>query len=147
MIYRFSVDLPVVFMWLIVGYMLIVYWQQNLITTGDLVFVFNSIWAIMFRLWFLGEALAEIFKDYGIASQALSLIVTPYEILDVPNAKTLCVKEGRIAFNEVTFYYSEDSNLFRNTNVLRRIKNSSIFSIYHFPSVQSFDVRTVGENI
>lgn len=118
MVYRFVFDLPVTIMWVAMGYTLITYWQQERITTGDLVFVFNSIWAVMFRLWFLGESLAEMFKDYGVASQALSLIIQPHEITDKPDAKHLNVIEGCIEFENVTFHYNRGNNVFENKDVV-----------------------------
>lgn len=117
MIYRFVFDLPVSIMWVAMGYMLITYWQQERITTGDIVFVFNSIWAIMFRLWFLGESLSEMFKDYGVASQALSVILKPNQVVDLQDAENLKVTKGCIKFDNVTFHYSRGTNVFENKHV------------------------------
>lgn len=117
-VYRFCMDMPVTLMWAVMGYMLISYWQAGRITTGDLVFIFNCIWSIMFRLWFLGESLAEMFKDYGVASQALSLIIRPHRVIDAPDAKELKVTEGRLAFENVTFNYVRNNNIFEDKNVV-----------------------------
>lgn len=117
MIYRCFIDMPVFLLWWGVGYLLLDYWQKDQITTGDLVFIFNAIWTIMFRLWFLGEALAEMFKDYGIASQALSLIMEPHTLTDKPDAKDLKVKKGEIIFQDVSFEYNKGERVFDNKNL------------------------------
>lgn len=117
-IYRLFMDFPVTIMWPIIGYFLITYWQDEKITTGDLVLVFNILWALMFRMWFLGESLAEIFKDISVSKQALNVIMQPHEIVDSVNAKSLEVYAGEIKFNNVNFNYNEGKNVFNNKNIV-----------------------------
>ena len=160
MVYRFFVDMPVTVMWGGMGYLLITYWQDERITTGELVFVFNGVWAVMFRLWFLGEALAEMFKDAGIIKQALSLIVKEHELVDAPDAEALVVDEGRIVFNDVSFHYNEGTDVFENKNVIiesgQKVglvgfsgggKSTFVNLILRFFDIESGEITIDGQNI
>jgi ATP-binding cassette subfamily B protein len=116
-IYRFFVDLPVTIMWGVMGYLLITYWKADKITTGDFVFIFNSIWSLMFRLWFFGEALSQMFKDAGVIRQALSLVTVKHGIVDAKDAMPLEVTRGEIDFEDVTFRYKRGENIFEDKNI------------------------------
>ena len=115
--YRFVIDLPLMLMWITMGYLLITSWQVGRIGTGDLIFVFNSTWAIVFRLWFLGNSLKLIFKEYSLAQQALDTLFQPHEISDKSRAPALKVTEGAVHFHEVDFYYTEELTIFQKKQV------------------------------
>lgn len=116
-IYRFLIDCPVTVMWGVLGYLLITYWQQGHVTTGEVVFLFNVVWSVMMRLWFMGESMAEIFKEISVARQALHVIMQPHTLVDAAEASQLQVIQGEIAFKDVTFHYNKGSNIFENKNV------------------------------
>jgi ATP-binding cassette subfamily B protein len=115
---RLLMDAPVTIMLGCVVYFLITLWQQEKISTGDMIFIFNTCWAVMFHMWFLGHALTDLFRDLGVARQALAVINPPHEIIDTPNAKRLDVTKGEIEFKNVTFKYKRNNNLFEDKNVL-----------------------------
>lgn len=117
-IFRLYLDIPVTIMLATMVYMLLYFWQRSMITTGDLVFIFNVYFAIMIQVWYLCHALAEIFRDVGIAKQAIALLSVPLEVQDVPHAKPLEVKEGKIAFENVTFHYKKGKKVFENKSVI-----------------------------
>lgn len=159
-LYRLVIDLPVTVMWIIVGYMMVTYWQQGIITTGEVVFIFNSIWAVMFRLWFLGEELSVMFKDYGTASQALAIITTPHDVTDKNDAKALKINNGEIEFRNVTFHYHNGEKIFNNKNVVIKSgekvglvgfsgsgKSSFVNLILRFFDVESGTITIDGQNI
>ena len=117
-IFRLFLDIPVTMMLVAMVFLLVLFWQHRLITTGDLVFIFYSFLSIMGQMWFLSHALADLFREIGVAQQALSIIVTPIEINDAENAGKLRVKEGAIAFDNVSFHYQQGSRVFENKSVL-----------------------------
>lgn len=92
-------------------------WKYHQITTGEVIFILNSSWNITMMVWFAGLELPNLFKEIGVAKQALSLIQTPHEIVDQPGAKELVVTQGEITFEHVTFYYSKGRALFRDKTV------------------------------
>ncbi len=93
---------------------IILSWKNYQITTGEVIFILNTSWNITMMVWFAGLELPNLFKEIGISKQALSLIQTPHEISDAPNAKDLIVTKGEIEFNHVTFYYSKARALFKD---------------------------------
>jgi ATP-binding cassette subfamily B protein len=97
------------------GYM-ILYWMQGKVTTGEIIQIFNTAWNMTFMMWFAGEAIPQFFQSVGIAKQALSLMNDPQDVLDLPLAKPLVVKQGEIIFENVSFYYGE-KKLFDNKNI------------------------------
>lgn len=92
-------------------------WQQGFITIGDLVFLFNATWNIMFLAWVVGLELPNLFKEIGICQQALSVIKAPHDIIDAPKAMPLQVKKGSIAFDHVTFEYIKNRPVFESLSL------------------------------
>ncbi|KTC78003.1 ABC transporter ATP-binding protein [Legionella brunensis] len=117
-IFRLFLDIPVTIMLGVMVYLLISFWQRNLITTGDLVFIFSSFFSIMTQMWYLSHAMADLFREIGVARQALSLIVSPIEVTDAENAKQLEVTEGQIIFENVSFHYEKGNKVFQNKSVI-----------------------------
>lgn len=89
------------------GYMLYS-WQQGTISTGDVVFIFNTVWNITSMAWIVGLELPRLFTAYGICKQALNIIEQPHDVVDTPQAADLHVTHGAISFNNVTFSYGKD---------------------------------------
>ncbi len=117
-IFRLYLDIPVTIMLGVMVYLLLYFWQRSLITTGDLVFIFNVYFAIMIQVWYLCHAMAELFRDMGIARQAIALLSAPVDVQDVPDAKTLKVTNGQIIFDNVTFNYKKGKKVFENKSVV-----------------------------
>lgn len=98
-------------------YFLISSWQQDIVSAGDFVFIFNTVFAVMNQMWHLSKALTELFRDIGVAEQALELITPPHQIVDSSGSKPINITGGTITFNEVTFCYNKGSNIFENKNI------------------------------
>lgn len=116
-IFQLAMDIPVTIMLGITFYFLIIYWQEEKISTGDFVFIFNMMFAVINQMWHLGKALAELFRDIGVVQQALNIIICQHQIIDRPNSKPINVTKGIIIFKNVSFSYNKDSCFFKNKNV------------------------------
>lgn len=92
-------------------------WRSEEITTGEVVFILNSWWNINTMTWLTGLELPNLFKDIGIAKQALSLIEAPHEIVDRAQAKELQVHQGKITFDHVFFRHKASRALFENLSL------------------------------
>ena len=88
-------------------------WVHDVISTGQVVQVFNTGWSISMVLWHVGSALPVLFQSFGIVKQAYSLMLDPQDIADKPGAQPLKVTSGEIIFHDVTFRYGE-KQLFQN---------------------------------
>lgn len=92
-------------------------WTHHLITVGDIVLIFNTSWNIIMMLWWSSIELPNFFKQIGICRQALTLLQEPLALVDVAQAQTLKVSEGKIQFQKVHFQYGHTSPLFCDKSV------------------------------
>ena len=69
------------------------YWTQNKITTGEVIQVFNTTFNVIMILWISGDLLPQFFKSFGIASQALSVMNDPQDVIDPSKLNRTCCKE------------------------------------------------------
>lgn len=116
-IFQISIDIPVTIMLVSTVYYLVVNWQQEMISIGDFIFIFNMIFSITYHMWHLSNALIDLFRQIGIAKQALTLITIPNHIIDHIDSKPLSITNGEIVFDNVTFKYSESDIIFKDTCV------------------------------
>ncbi len=114
---RLILELPSLLMIVAVMYFLIQGWQQGSISAGDFSFVVTLSFRIMISVWRLGFSFPNFFKEVGVCEQALKLIRLPHEVEDLPHASELIVKQGKIVFENVTFYHSKRECLFKNKNI------------------------------
>jgi ATP-binding cassette subfamily B protein len=91
-------------------------WLQGVISTGEVIQIFNTTWNVIMVLWFAGETIPQFFQSVGIATQALSVMNDPQDVLDKAAAVPLSVEKGEIVFENVSFYYGE-KQLFENKDV------------------------------
>lgn len=96
---------------------LLLYWTQDKITTGEVIQVFNTTFNVIMILWVAGDLMPQFFKSLGIATQALSVMYDPQDVIDPPNTPPLVVKRGEIIFENVTFQFGE-KKLFDNKDVV-----------------------------
>lgn len=159
-IFHLCMDIPILVMLGGILYFLITYWQQETISTGDFVFIFNMALAVMYQMWHLSNALGDLFLEIGKAQQALTLITCPHEIIDCPNAKPIIITKGEIKFSNVTFHYNKGDNIFENKNVVIKSgqkvglvgfsgsgKSTFINLILHFFEVKSGTISIDGHDI
>lgn len=92
-------------------------WQKELITTGEVVFIFNTTWNITIMAWLAGLELPNLFKEIGVCRQALTIIQDAHDLVDHPTAIPLQVKKGEIAFENITFHYIPNHNIFEDKNI------------------------------
>lgn len=95
---------------------MIMRWFQEKISTGEVIQLFNTTFNVIMALWFAGEMIPQFFQSIGIASQALSVMEDPQDVLDSTGAKPLIAAKGEIVFENVSFRYG-DKQLFHNKAV------------------------------
>lgn len=102
---------------LVINWFMIYSWQQGNITTGEVVFIFNTTWNVTIMAWLVSLELPNLYTEIGICKQALTIIQEPHEITDMPGAKELQVKKGEITFENVSFHYLPEYNIFQDKNI------------------------------
>jgi|JI9StandDraft_1071089.scaffolds.fasta_scaffold19196_3 ATP-binding cassette subfamily B protein len=88
-------------------------WFANRLTTGEVVQIFSTTWAVVTMIWYAGGEVPALIQSVGISRQALSLLDAPKDVVDKEGAKALVVTKGDIAFENVTFHYGQ-KRLFQN---------------------------------
>lgn len=113
----FSMDLCVTITLFTSFYFLIDLWRNDLVTTGDIILVLYMIFAIMNQIWQLGYALADFFRETGVARQAIKSIIenTPSDKLQT--SSNFSIRKGEIEFKNVTFGFKDNEKLFHNLNL------------------------------
>lgn len=96
--------------------LIVLYWMQYKITTGEIIQIFNTTWNLMLAIWFASELIPQFFQSIGIATQALTVMNDPKDVIDAPDARPLKVGKGEIVFDNVTFHYGA-KRLFNNKHV------------------------------
>lgn len=91
--------------------------ERNLVTVGDFAFILSLSMTIMQGLWYLASHFLTFSQELGLCEQALSIINIPHEINDIPSAGQLVVTDGKISFDNVTFNYERNKNVFHNKSL------------------------------
>ncbi len=112
----FSLSLVFLVGVILLNSMLIMNWMQNKTSTGEAIQVFNTVFNVIMILWISGDLMPEFLKAYGIASQALTVMNDPQDVVDAPGCVPLTVSKGEIVFENVCFQYG-DKILFENKDV------------------------------
>lgn len=96
---------------------LIYFYVQGKVTLGDFAFIITLTVSIFQFLWYIASQMVNLSQEIGKCSQALSIIMAPHDIVEVPDAKPLVVTRGEIRFDEVCFAYHENMNVFNNISL------------------------------
>jgi ATP-binding cassette subfamily B protein len=101
---------------LVINGLLILYWTEYKITTGEAVQIFNTTIQVVILLFMTNDIMPQFLQSIGIASQALGLMHDPQDVIDPPHTPQLIVRKGDIVFENVTFQYGE-KKIFENKEV------------------------------
>ena len=89
----------------------------GLVSIGDFAFVFGISLVVTEDIWFTTKTLQDFARAIGDLKSALSVIYTPQENLDPPDAVPLTLKNSEIEFKNVGFTYSEKNIVFDKLNL------------------------------
>jgi ATP-binding cassette subfamily B protein len=90
---------------------------KGLTTVGDFALVASLTTSVSWAVYILGTQIVDISKVAGICTQALSIMVEPNIIVDMPNAAELRVSKGLVEFKNVDFAYDADAYVFKGLNL------------------------------
>ena len=79
--------------------------QKGNISIGDFALVLTLSISIIDILWNISKNYIRFIENLGKCSQALTILTTPHQIKDIPNATSLSVNNGKIDFNDISFSY------------------------------------------
>ena len=90
------------------------------ITVGDFGLVLTLLVSIANTIWNLADEFSRFSENYGLVSQALSILNAKQDIKDLPNADKLRVTRGEIRFDSIYFHHREKGAepLFNNKSII-----------------------------
>lgn len=94
-------------------YITVRFWQSDIITLGETIFVFNTTLNILVLAWSVTIEMSLLFREMGIVKQALKIVQDPVDVYDIEDAHELVVRYGKIEFIKVTFKYRRSDNVFK----------------------------------
>lgn len=95
-------------------YLLIQLRMVNQVTIGDFAFILGMLLYFAENIWDFTEQIDLLNKAIGKCNHSLQTLYQPLEILDHSSAKHLYIKEGKIRFENVSFYYKHALPLFQH---------------------------------
>ena len=93
------------------------WWQEGVLTLGDLALIQTYLLAVFNQLWDIGRAFRHMFEGVADAKEMVEIMVTPHEIQDKRSPKALSVKRGKIEFKRVRFAFSSKRTVLDNFNL------------------------------
>jgi ATP-binding cassette subfamily B protein len=82
-------------------------WRKNLVTPGFFIIIQSYLLGLFGRMWDLRRMIHDFFSSFADAEEMIEILETPHEIADVPDAKPLESKTGKIEFRKVDFGYDD----------------------------------------
>jgi ATP-binding cassette subfamily B protein len=93
-------------------------WTQGLASTGDITFVLAMFFVLQGYLRDVGQHVRNLQRSVNDMEELVSLYDQPLGIEDQPGARPLALKDGAIAFENVTFQYgSHATPLYKDFSV------------------------------
>jgi ATP-binding cassette subfamily B protein len=111
---RGPADLLLIAMYALMLALIVIGWQREWVSTGDIVHILFTVFNVMSLIWTTGAQGSHIFRAIGECNQSLSLIGSNHQIADAPNARPLIVQRGEIVFDKVCFQYGSRNKVFDN---------------------------------
>ena len=87
------------------------------ITVGDFALVLTLTTGVVDETFYLAMQFVSFSEDVGICKQALSLLFKAPEQADSPDATPLIIHQGEIAFDHVSFSYSNGQPIFEDLSL------------------------------
>lgn len=91
--------------------------MQNVISTGDFLFVMLTTIFISIDFWMLITGICELMKEMGDLKSSFTILSTPHIEVDSPDAKNIQRVKGKVEFKELSFAYDNEKPVFANLNL------------------------------
>jgi ATP-binding cassette subfamily B protein len=87
------------------------------ISIGDFTLVLTLSLSFITAIFNMGQEMLRLSRVVGTCKQALTLISHPHDIINLPSSKHFQIKDGKIEFENVCFYYNKNKEVFKNLNL------------------------------
>lgn len=93
------------------------YWQQGLLTVGDLVLIQSYVFGILHNTWGIGREFRGIFSNLADAAEMATILETSHSVKDKSDARHLVIHTGGVWFDDVSFRFHKQSPVLRQFNL------------------------------
>ena len=87
------------------------------ISIGDIAFIMSLTFLFTENSWDTTVRIKDFLQDIAAFNSAFEIIRTPKNTIDKPNATELEIVKGEIIFQNLSFNYENNSNVFENLNL------------------------------
>ena len=101
-----------IMLWLLIGFR-----AEKLITIGDFALVLTLTLTLVDETYYLAKEMVSFSEELGTCSQAISILTTPHDTVDAPNAPSIKITKGEIIFDRVNFRYRKGHDLFTDKSI------------------------------
>ncbi|MEK7076743.1 MAG: ABC transporter ATP-binding protein, partial [Patescibacteria group bacterium] len=92
-------------------------WQKGLLGVGDIALLQTYLFRMFDKLWSVGRNIRVVYEALADANEMTEILLSPHEVQDAPDARTLAVKKGEVSFNNVSFTYPNGISVFKDFNL------------------------------
>jgi len=91
---------------------------HNRVTVGDFALILTLTTMLIEEVFFIANQLVTFLEDLGTCKQAISIITTTHESVDIPDPVPLTITKGEIIFNKVHFQYKNGKTVFTDKSIV-----------------------------
>ncbi|MBI3120124.1 MAG: ABC transporter ATP-binding protein [Candidatus Kerfeldbacteria bacterium] len=95
-------------------YLALGFWEQGILTVGDLVLLQVYVISIFTHIWNFGRTLRNIYEHLADAEEMVEMLNLPHEVQNKPHAKELHVTKGLVEFRNVDFAYQQTRSVLKH---------------------------------
>jgi ATP-binding cassette subfamily B protein len=116
---KFNIVGAVLYQFMVISLLLFMIYlkKNNQVSTGDFLFVMLTAITLSFDFWEFTAGLSRFMKTLGDFKSSFSVVLTPQDSIDIPNAKNILVEHSDIRFENLSFTYDEHKHVFHNLNL------------------------------
>lgn len=85
----------------------VVLWSQGFVQVGDFILIQAYLFTTFERMMTINRELRRSFDAYADASEMVAILEEPHGVRDAPGAAPLLIREGKVAFERVSFHFHE----------------------------------------
>ena len=96
----------------------VIYMRNNgEISIGDIAFVMSLTFLFTENSWHTTMEIKDFLEDVAAFRSAFAIMQTPQDTIDKPHATELKITKGEIIFQNLSFNYADNRNIFKNLNL------------------------------
>jgi ATP-binding cassette subfamily B multidrug efflux pump len=93
------------------GALALLLWRFGMVEVGVIAMVLPLAFQLTNMSRWIAFSVTDIFEQVGVVQEGMITIARPLQLVDRPDAKSLAVEKGAIAFDDVRFHYGRETGV------------------------------------